>query len=1058
MGQLALGVAGAAIGSFFGMPAVGWAVGSALGGYLFQDKQEMLREGPRLNDLRVQASTYGVGIPIVGGTVKMAGNLIWCGGIREITTESQEEVGKGGGQDVTTKTYSYIVSFAIGLCKGPIGGIRRIWADGELIFDANNVDLNSIAVSTPLGGMTIYPGDEAQLPDGTIESYQGVGNVPAHRGMAYAVFADADVTKWGRIPNLEFEVLSSGTTSIPSRIAVSSAAATHQGYYQDGLYYTSRTTIVEGGGTSSTVDEVWTPAGALISSVTKTSTFYFSPYAFGGITGRFKGNVPGLCYQFFSTNPATIVRFNGDGTDDTVSWQFPAMYYFGGSYGSPRYLQKIGDVCLTAFQTTSTTMLLQFRKWDDASDMPQPGPFKEVTLSADFNDFAMSSICSWGEHFFLVNPHSGGVLGQSVKKYDTSGALVDSWTLTGLGSLENGSATVCGDLVVARHGLAYSPYAWVIRLIPGGTFEEVNELTSSAYGDTGSYQIPSETLAWNVKDAVILIPSITSGTTTLSAVVTAFALEAGLSAADIDVSALTDTINGYVIGRPMTARAAIEILQKAFFFDGVESDGKIKFVKRGGASAVTIPAADLGATEPNSDAGDLVSIERGDETEAPRQIVVSFWNKDGSYSQATEYARRLVVRSVESVFETLPLVLSPNDGARIADVLLYAAHMARTRVKWATGREYAKYEPTDVVTLTSDTMAYLVRILKRTDSGARIEWEGQLDDAPAYSSSAPGATVQTDDTTLATSGPAILELMDIPILRDMDDNAGFYAAMTGVLGGWHGGVLFGSADDVDFAQLGAVSQGAAIGVATSALGNFQGGNVFDELSTVTVQLTGGSLSSATEAAVCGGSNWALLGSEIIAFKNATLVTGTTYRLTGMLRGRFGTESGMTTHVSGERFVLLLPAGMIRPDRPASELNVSRYYRGVSYGQAVSSATSKAFANSCAGLKPLPGVYLRGFRNASSDLSITWVRRTRVGGDWRDFVDASLGETTESYEVDIRNAGNTATLRTIASSTPSVTYTAAQQTTDFGSPQSSINVRVYQLSSVVGRGFPVSGAI
>jgi len=362
------------------------------------------------------------------------------------------------------------------------------------------------------------------------------------------------------------------------------------------------------------------------------------------------------------------------------------------------------------------------------------------------------------------------------------------------------------------------------------------------------------------------------------------------------------------------------------------------------------------------------------------------------------------------------------------------------------------------VTLTSDSMTYLVRILKRTDSGARIEWEGQLDDAPAYSSSAPGATVQTDDTTLATSGPAILELMDIPILRDMDDNAGFYAAMTGVLGGWHGGVLFGSADDVDFAQLGAVSQSAAIGVATSALGNFQGGNVFDELSTVTVQLTGGTLSSATEAAVCGGSNWALLGSEIIAFKNATLVTGTTYRLTGILRGRFGTESGMTTHVSGERFVLLLPAGMIRPDRPASELNVSRYYRGVSYGQAVSSATSKAFANSCAGLKPLPGVYLRGFRNASSDLSITWVRRTRVGGDWRDFVDASLGETTESYEVDIRNAGNTATLRTIASSTPSVTYTAAQQTTDFGSPQSSINVRVYQLSSVVGRGFPVSGAI
>ena len=45
------------------------------------------------------------------------------------------------------------------------------------------------------------------------------------------------------------------------------------------------------------------------------------------------------------------------------------------------------------------------------------------------------------------------------------------------------------------------------------------------------------------------------------------------------------------------------------------------------------------------------------------------------------------------------------------------------------------------------------------------------------------------------------------------------------------------------------------------------------------------------------------------------------------------------------------------------------------------------------------------------------------------------------------------MRTLAATTPSVTYTAADQTADFGAPQSSVAVRVYQLSAVLGRGTP-----
>ncbi len=89
------------------------------------------------------------------------------------------------------------------------------------------------------------------------------------------------------------------------------------------------------------------------------------------------------------------------------------------------------------------------------------------------------------------------------------------------------------------------------------------------------------------------IPVYTPTTVTLASVVSALAIRTGLVAGDLDVTALTDTVDGYVIPRPMTARTALEQLRQAYFFDGVESDGKIKFVKRGSAYQATIPAEGL---------------------------------------------------------------------------------------------------------------------------------------------------------------------------------------------------------------------------------------------------------------------------------------------------------------------------------------------------------------------------------------------------------------------------------------------------------------------------------
>ena len=62
----------------------------------------------------------------------------------------------------------------------------------------------------------------------------------------------------------------------------------------------------------------------------------------------------------------------------------------------------------------------------------------------------------------------------------------------------------------------------------------------------------------------------------------------------------------------------------------------------------------------------------------------------------------------------------------------------------------------------------------------------------------------------------------------------------------------------------------------------------------------------------------------------------------------------------------------------------------------------------------------------------------------------LGEDSEQYTVAILSG--TTVLRTLNATTPTALYAAAAELADFGSAQTSLSVRVTQLSATVGAGF------
>ena len=191
MATLVLTVVGGIVGGPIGA-AIGATLGQQVDAAIFKPKG---REGPRLADLKIQASTYGQQIPQLFGTMRVAGSVIWATDL----IERRERRGGGKGRPSVTE-YSYAVSLAVALSARPIRAIRRIWADGNLLRGSSGTFQERCIFRW-------HDGSEDQAADPLVASAVGAASASAFRGLAYAVFEDLELGGFGnRIPSLTFEI------------------------------------------------------------------------------------------------------------------------------------------------------------------------------------------------------------------------------------------------------------------------------------------------------------------------------------------------------------------------------------------------------------------------------------------------------------------------------------------------------------------------------------------------------------------------------------------------------------------------------------------------------------------------------------------------------------------------------------------------------------------------------------------------------------------------------------------------------------------------------------
>jgi len=156
---------------------------------------------------------------------------------------------------------------------------------------------------------------------------------------------------------------------------------------------------------------------------------------------------------------------------------------------------------------------------------------------------------------------------------------------------------------------------------------------------------------------------------------------------------------------------------------------------------------------------------------------------------------------------------------------------------------------------------------------------------------------------------------------------------------------------------------------------------------------------------------------------------------------------MDLHQKGDRFVVLDSDALRHITAATSEVGSTKYYKAVTLGNTLGDTYAQTMSLEGQALKPWPPCDLSAAWSGS-DIDLKCVRQDRQ--QYPAFWQPPLSESSESYECDIMD-GSTV-VRTLTSATGTFpTYTSAQQTADFGSAQTTLTFRCYQLSASVGRG-------
>ena len=508
----------------------------------------------------------------------------------------------------------------------------------------------------------------------------------------------------------------------------------------------------------------------------------------------------------------------------------------------------------------------------------------------------------------------------------------------------------------------------------------------------------------------------------LASVVAEICERSGLN--DFGVAEVFGLVRGYSQAETGSARAALQPLMLAYGFEAVERDGVLQFKMRGGQVTTSINRELLVQSK---DLDGTIETTRAPEAEMAGRIRLGFIESAGSYE----------VRQAEAVFpdETsltvsqsdMPLVLTANEARSIAERWLTEARVARDTARFALPKSALQLGSGDVVALEG----HRYRIDRVEQAEAQLV-EAVRIETGVYQTS-DGADERVIPRAFTAPVPVFSVFLDLPLLSGDEVPHAPHVAVTA--DPWPGSVGVWSAPaDAGYELNRLIAAASVIGTTETVLARAPTG-LWDRGPALRVKMVGGTLSSSDQLAVFNGANVIAVGDgsavrwEVLQFSAAVLVAPSTYDLSLRLRGQQGTDGIMPAEWPVGSTVVLLDLAPQQIELALSSRGLARYYRigaaGRGYDDPAVVVKLEAFDG--IGLRPYPVAHLNFAKNLVGDLSVSWIRRTRIDGDSWQSPEVPLGEAVESYIIRVVQAD--VVLREETVSVPNWGYLAALQSLD-----------------------------
>ena len=544
---------------------------------------------------------------------------------------------------------------------------------------------------------------------------------------------------------------------------------------------------------------------------------------------------------------------------------------------------------------------------------------------------------------------------------------------------------------------------------------------------------------------------------------------------DIDVTQLNGTqglVKGIYTDTITSNRDVISSLMSGFQFDAFESEGKIKFALKQSTSLTALTTDQFVSSDrdPNG-----FTITRAQDTELPKRVVVDFIDAFNDYEISSLDAKRHQTTNVETASVRLPMSLAPDYVRGLADSMLHQAWVARESGTVNLPPSLFKLDPADGITFPIGNSGRVGQArIQSIENGEFREVSFQAFDLSLYSLPVYPAQTKAGILTQVPGFP-VLYALDIPLYSG-DEPSHWSPRLAAFANPWPGSVAVYKDEDPDLTAEDwelkrTLNLENVIGTLVNDVGTGATG-VWLRNQTITVKLLGGTLPSATsDLKVLNGENVCAMRNdsghwEIFQYKTATLDGNGDYVLSDLIRGQLGTEWVMNEDAfSAENpFVLLENQFSINPSSaPYFPLTAGDRdsLQSMRYGSAYKSIDDDNayletnFFHEAMAKKPYSPTQLKAkwTLSVNNDIELSWMRRTRFDGDPWELASVPLNEEVEEYELEILN-GSTVVREVTGLTSPAYTYTDAMQVADFGSAQTtSIKIRVYQMSTAVGRGIP-----